>query len=114
MTRALVDLLREMTPVHALRSAIPDLIRMLSGDAVAEILDLPPQRRHFGLLTLMKVWFRLTSHEVENDRILRRVSTTIGWHVLNGLFELERQGEHRADFDIPDHLATGWRLDVAP
>lgn len=114
MTKALVGLLQEMTPTHIFDSVVPDLIRMLSGDEVAEIIDLPPRARHFGLLTLLKVIARFSTHEVENDKILKRISNHVGWWVLNGLLDIERQGEHRADFDVPDELASHWKLNVEP
>lgn len=116
MTKALVGLLQKMTPTHIFDSVVPDLIRMLSGDEVAEIIDLPPRARHFGLLALLKVLFRISSHEVENDKVLRRISNHVGWWVLKGLLGFEREGEHRADFDIPDELAHHWKLhaDTAP
>jgi ER-bound oxygenase mpaB/B'/Rubber oxygenase, catalytic domain len=114
MTDALVGLLQEMTPTHILDSVVPDLIRMLSGDEVAELIGLPPRARHFGLLTLLKVLVRFTTHEVENDRVLQRLSDHVGWWILNGLFDIERQGEHRTAFDIPDELANHWKLHVEP
>jgi hypothetical protein len=116
MTQALVGLLQEMTPTHIFDSVVPDLIRLLSGDEVAKIIDLPPPARHFGLITLIKVLCRVSSHEVENDKILRRVSDHVGWWVLNGMLGLEREGERRGNFDIPDELAHHWKLhaDTAP
>lgn len=114
MTAALVGLLQEMTPIHIFDSVVPDLIRMLSGDEVAELIGLPPRARHFGLLTFVKIVVRFTTHEVENDRILQRLADHVGWWVLNGLLDIERQGEHRAAFDIPDELANHWKLHVRP
>lgn len=114
MTAALVGLLQEMTPTHIFDSVVPDLIRMLSGNEVAELIDLPPPGRHYGILGLVKVVARFSTHEVENDKILRDVANHVGWWVLNGLFDFERRGEHRADFDIPDELANHWKLHVEP
>ncbi|MEL6892138.1 MAG: oxygenase MpaB family protein [Actinomycetota bacterium] len=114
MANALIELLREMTPIAPLRRSIPDLIRLLSGDEVARILQLPEPARHYGWTRLVRVWLRLTTHEAENHRVLRSLATHVGWFVLRGMLDVERQGEHRADFDIPDELANHWRLHDAP
>lgn len=115
MTKALVGLLDEMTPTHLFDRVIIDLIRLLSGDEVAEILDLPAGHRHYGWFARLKIFLRRSSHAVENDAALRDLADHLGWHVLNGLFDFERQGEHRTSFDVPDHLADGWGLqDDAP
>jgi hypothetical protein len=109
MTRALVALLEEMTPGRMFDSVPVDLIRMLVGDDAAGLLELPPMSRHFGFLTWLKVLVGWSSREVENSRVLQSVSTRVGWLVLNGLHDLNREGEHRASFDIPDRLADNWR-----
>lgn len=120
MANALRSLLDEMTPAHyfgkaatrAVNSVISDLIRMLIGDEAAGILELPPTARHYGWLRRALIFMRITTHDIENDRILRLVANHVGWNVLNGMFDFERQGEHRTDFEIPDHLANGWGLDT--
>jgi hypothetical protein len=110
MTKALVELLDEMTPDRRLDGMVPDLIRMLVGDHTANLLGVPPSNRYYGLLALMRVWFRVSSHLAENHRVLRKVGRQVGWHVLNGMIVIERAGDRRASFDIPDQLARGWRL----
>ncbi|MFT4866424.1 MAG: hypothetical protein ACI8RE_002622 [Ilumatobacter sp.] len=115
MTKALIGLLDEMTPTHLFDTVIIDLIRLLAEDEVAEILELPAPHRHYGWLTRLKVLLRISSHDVENHAVLRVLADHLGWHVLKGLFDFERQGEKRTSFDIPDHLADGWALrDDAP
>jgi hypothetical protein len=120
MTTALIGLLDEMTPTYLFDKVIIDLIRLLAGDEVAEILELPAppapkKERHYGWFARLRVLLRISSHEVESHAVLRGLADHLGWHVLNGLFDIERQGEHRTSFDIPDHLADGWGLrDDAP
>lgn len=115
MTKALIGLLDEMTPTHLFDKVIIDLIRLLAGDEAAEILELPAAHRHYGWFARLKVLVRISSHDVENNAVLRDLADHLGWHVLNGLFDVERQGEHRTSFNIPDHLADGWSLrDDAP
>jgi hypothetical protein len=110
MAKALIGLLDEMTPTHLFDKVITDLIRLLAGGEVAEILELPAAHRHYGWFARLKVLVHISSHDVENDAALRDLADHLGWHVLNGLFDFERQGEHRTSFDIPDHLADGWGL----
>jgi hypothetical protein len=116
LTRALLELLDELTPFHRFDDTIPPLIRHLIGDETADLLGVPPADlfdRH-GWPERSASWF--VTHlvaPIERDmprhQLVSRVAHSFGRHLVRGLFELERGGA-RAPFDMPDHLARDWEL----
>ena len=118
LTRALVDLLDELTPLHRFDETIPPLIRHLIGEETADLLRVPKSdlADDLGRLARIANWFFVhVLGRVERDlpryQLMSRMARPFGHDLLDSLFKLERGGE-RAPFDIPDHLArtgTFWR-----
>lgn len=116
LTRALLELLDELTPLHRFDDTIPPLIRHLIGDETADLLGVPPADlvdRH-GWPERSASWFVAhlvgpIEHDLPRHQLVSRMAHSFGRHVVRGLFELERGGE-RAPFNMPDHLARGWEL----
>jgi|SRR6516162_589050 len=110
MTKALLELLDEMTPLHSFDETIPPLIRHLIGDDVAEMLAIPKwELPELGGLTRVNKWifghvFGKTKRDTARYELVSRIARPFGDELVHGLFRLERGGK-RASFDIPDHLA---------
>ena len=110
MTKALLKLLDEMTPLHSFDETIPPLIRHLIGDDVAEMLAIPKwEVPELGPLTQVNKWivgcvFGNTKRDTARYELVSRIARPFGDELVQGLFRLERGGK-RASFDIPDHLA---------
>ncbi|HTY30021.1 oxygenase MpaB family protein [Mycobacterium sp.] len=115
MTKALLDLMDEMTPFHRFDDTIPPLIRHLIGDDVADMLDVPKSALpEIGRLARANKWifvhvFGRTERDSPRYELVSRMARPFGYDLVHGLFRLERGGE-RAPFAMPDHLARSWEL----
>jgi hypothetical protein len=113
MTKALLELLDDMTPFHRFDDTIPPMIRHLIGDDVADMLDVP--KTNFPdlgrLVQVNKCFFGLVFGRSKRDspryELVSRIARPLGYDLVHGLFRLERGGD-RARFDMPDHLARSW------
>jgi hypothetical protein len=116
MTRALLNLLDELTPMHRFDDTIPPLIRHLIGDQTADLLLVPKSHLvdNLGPLAHAADWgFMHLVGQIERDlprnKLMSSMARPFGRDLMLGMFALERGGE-RASFDIPDHLARSWEL----
>jgi ER-bound oxygenase mpaB/B'/Rubber oxygenase, catalytic domain len=116
LTRALLDLMDELTPVHRLDGTIPPLIRHLIGDETADLLLIPKSdlADHLGPLARIANWFFVhVLGQIERDlpryQLASRMAAPFGRDLLDTGLKLERGGD-RAPFDIPDHLARTWDI----
>jgi ER-bound oxygenase mpaB/B'/Rubber oxygenase, catalytic domain len=116
LTRALLELMYELTPVHRLDGTIPPLIRHLIGNETADLLLVPKSdlADHLGPLARIAKWFFVhVLGQIERDlpryRLASRMAAPFGRDLLDTGLKLERGGE-RAPFDIPDHLARNWHV----
>ncbi len=112
LTRALMELLDELTPLRQFDDTIPPLIRHLIGDDTADLLLVP--KSHLGALVRAADWgfahvFGEVERDVLHDQSMSDMARLVGREVVHGVFALERGGD-RAPFDIPDHLAGQWDL----
>jgi hypothetical protein len=105
-----------MTPGHDFDKTIPPLIRHLAGDKIADMLAVPPSSFTDDLGRLSRVanwfWVRIFGRTLRNSPRYQLVSDLVrpfGQELMQGLFTLQRGGQ-RAQFDIPDHLASKWEL----
>jgi ER-bound oxygenase mpaB/B'/Rubber oxygenase, catalytic domain len=116
MTRALLGLMDELTPVRRLDGTIPPLIRHLIGDQTADLLLVPKSdlADHPGPLTRAATWFFVhVLGQVERDlpryQLASRMAAPFGRELLDAGIKLKRGGE-RAPFYIPDRLARNWDM----
>ena len=116
LTRALLELMDELTPVHRLDGTIPPLIRHLIGDETADLLLIPKSdlADHLGPLARLAKWFFVhVLGQIERDlpryQLASRMAAPFGRDLLDTGLKLERGGD-RAPFDMPDHLARNWDL----
>lgn len=110
MTASLLELLREMTPIRRLKDVPADMMRMLIGDETCDLIGVPPPGRSYGLLGIIKVLLRLTSHEVEQHRYLGRISQKLGFAFVKGMLDIERGGLYRPPFNMPSRLRGNKRF----
>lgn len=115
MTDALLKLLYAMTPFEHFDHYVPEVIRHLVGDHVADLVGVPQKpiakegwAERLGLLGVEKIFDRFED-EAERVTLLRHLAEPFGKYVLRGMFSIERGGE-RAPFNIPDTLARSWDL----
>jgi ER-bound oxygenase mpaB/B'/Rubber oxygenase, catalytic domain len=116
LTRALLELMDELTPVHRLDGTIPPLIRHLIGDETADLLLIPKSdlADHLGPLARLAKWFFVhVLGQIERDlpryQLASRMAAPFGRDLLDTGLKLERGGD-RASFDMPEHLARKWDL----
>ena len=116
LTRALMELLDELTPLHRFDDTIPPLIRHLIGDETADLLRVPTSdlADDLGRLARSANWFFVHAlGRIERDlpryQLVSRMAPPFGRDLLDALFKLERGGD-RASFDIPHDLARSWDL----
>ncbi|MBV8928759.1 MAG: DUF2236 domain-containing protein [Mycobacteriaceae bacterium] len=116
LTRALLELLDELTPLHKFDDTIPPLIRHLIGDETADMLGIPRTdfSDHPGRVGRVANWFgghvlSPIERDVPRHRLMSHMAHPFGRELMRGIFKLERHGE-RAPFNIPDHLARSWEL----
>jgi ER-bound oxygenase mpaB/B'/Rubber oxygenase, catalytic domain len=114
LTRALMDLMDELTPMRRFDDTIPPLIRHLIGDETADLLGVPKPPADLGPLVRIANWFYVhvlgqIERDLPRDELMLRLAAPFGRELLDAGFKLERGGE-RAPFDIPDHLARNWDL----
>jgi ER-bound oxygenase mpaB/B'/Rubber oxygenase, catalytic domain len=114
-TRALMDLMDELTPMRRFDDTIPPLIRHLIGNHTADLLGVPASPpADLGPLVRIAKWFYVhvlgqIERDLPRDQLMSRLAAPFGHELLDAGFKLERGGE-RAPFDIPDHLAGNWDL----
>ena len=116
LTRALLELMDELIPVHRLDGTIPPLIRHLIGDETADLLLIPKSdlADHLGPLARLANWFFVhVLGQIERDlpryQLASRMAAPFGRDLLDTGLKLERGGD-RASFDMPEHLARKWDL----
>jgi hypothetical protein len=114
LTRALLDLLDELTPSYRFDDTIPPLVRHLIGADTADLLAVPKSHLADGRLARIANWFfGHVSGRVERDvarhQLMSELARPFGRELLDSLFRFERGGV-RAPFDIPDHLARTWDI----
>jgi ER-bound oxygenase mpaB/B'/Rubber oxygenase, catalytic domain len=116
LTRALLDLMDELTPLHRFDDTIPPLVRHLIGDETADLLGVPKSDLADDLGPLARIAKWLFVHvlgqierELPRYRLTSRLAVPFGHDLFDAGFKLERGGD-RAPFDIPDHLARDWDL----
>ena len=116
LTRALLDLMDELTPLHRFDDTIPPLVRHLIGDETADLLGVPKSNLadDRGWLTRSTIWFFVhilgqIERGLPRYQLMSRLAAPFGHDLFDTLFKLERGGE-RAPFNIPDHLARNWDL----
>jgi hypothetical protein len=115
MTKALLELMDDMTPFHSFQETIPPLIRDLIGDDVADMIDVPKSKLpELGRLIRLNKWifvhvFGQSRRDSPRYELVSRIARPFGYDLVHGLFRLERGGV-RAPFDMPDHLARSWGL----
>jgi hypothetical protein len=112
LTRALLDLLDELTPLRQFDETFPPLIRHLIGEETADMLRVP--KSHLGALVRAADWglehvFGEVERDLVHDQLMSDMARPLAREVVPAIFALERGGE-RAPFDIPDHLAQQWDL----
>jgi hypothetical protein len=116
MTRALLVLLDQLTPLRVFDETIPPLIRHLIGENTANLLLVPHSDRVDELRRLARIadWFFIhVLRRIERDwpryHLTSRMAPDFGRELLQGLLAFERGGD-RASFAMPDHLARSWEL----
>jgi hypothetical protein len=116
MTRALLVLLDQLTPLRLFDDTIPPLIRHLIGEKTADLLLVPHSDHHDELERLARAanWFfihvlRRVERDLPRYQLVSRMAPDFGRDLLKGLLAFERGGQ-RAPFDMPDHLARSWEL----
>ncbi|MGO8767295.1 oxygenase MpaB family protein [Mycobacterium sp.] len=114
LTRALMDLMDELTPLHRFDDTIPPMIRHLIGNETADLLCVPKSdlSDDLGRLAVVSKWFMVHAlGRVERDlpcyQLMLRIASPFGRELVRGIFASERGGE-RAPFDMPDHLGRDW------
>ena len=117
MTRALLVLLDQLTPLREFDKTIPPLIRHLIGDKTADLLlvpqsDLGGEVRRLQRITnwvYVRVFGRPDKHDSGRYKFVSDIVRPFAGELLHGMFDLERGGE-RAPFALPAHLARSWEL----
>jgi mpaB/rubber oxygenase-like protein len=104
MTKALLDLLQKWMPFENFDHYVPELVRRLIGDDVADMVGVPARRRR----RVPEVLGRLVGRVVGEPLVVRLVEP-FGCAVLREAVKLSRGGD-RVPFAIPDHLARSWEL----
>jgi hypothetical protein len=108
MTAALVKTLCEQVEPHFLRGIVVSLMHRFLGQYAASI-DLPRADWTRFLVSPFIAVSRLIDQVLRGSPLLSWLHRKIALGVVRGLLNLER-GPTRPTFDLPDHLADGWRL----
>ncbi|MBV8787679.1 MAG: DUF2236 domain-containing protein [Mycobacterium sp.] len=117
MTRALLVLLDQLTPLRQFDETIPPLIRHLIGDNTADLLlvpqsDLGGEVRRVQRITnwvYVRVFGRPGRQDSGRYEVVSGIARPFTRELLRGMFDLERGGT-RASFALPTHLARKWEL----
>jgi hypothetical protein len=117
MTRALLLLLDQLTPLHEFDKTIPPLIRHVIGDKIADLLlvpqsDLGGEVRQLQCITnwfFVRIFGNPRKRDSERYGFVSDIVRPFTGELLREMFKLERGGE-RAQFALPDHLARSWEL----
>lgn len=115
MAAALIELLKELTPLKRFDGYSPALMRFLLDKDVADMLAVPPSELADNLTALRKAWtwaqtklLRRSQREAV-DAIISFLAKPFGKTFMHALFDYQR-GNERPNFNIPSHLAKRWRV----
>lgn len=117
MTRALLLLLDQLTPLHQFDKTIPPLIRHLIGDKTADLLLVPQSDLGDDIKRVQRItnWFydcvvgRPGKHDSGRYDFVSAIVRPFMRELLSGIYDLERGGD-RAPFALPTHLARKWEI----
>jgi ER-bound oxygenase mpaB/B'/Rubber oxygenase, catalytic domain len=82
----------------------PAMVRRYVGDAVADMIAVPPAGTAKAVLGVLVAFTRLLARARRADPFPRWLSARLGRWLLDGLLAADRKGA-RVPFAIPDHLA---------
>jgi hypothetical protein len=104
LTAAAIEVMQELLAARILRGVPAAGIRELLGDDVADLLEVP-RARLSALAFVPARWFNAWSARREQDsKLARRMSQILGRRLFQGFLDLERDGRHRARFELDDAL----------
>jgi len=108
MTRALVDTLEARVDPHFFRGIVVSMMHQFLGP-YAEAIELPRPNWTRVLIGPIIAVSRLIDAIHRDFGALAWIHRKVALAVIRGFLDIER-GPTRPDFDLPDHLASGWGL----
>jgi hypothetical protein len=110
MTRALIDMMKHMTPGNAFDGMPSTLMRYLLGDATADLLGVPPSDWSRVVLGPLRILGWVTDHQLDlSPPVVKNLASLLGRQVLEGMVWVNR-GPERLPFRIPSVLRESWRI----
>lgn len=107
LTTALLEMMHDMT--HGFLAGMPPtLLRFFLQDD-ARYLAIPRSNWTEILVAMLHWTCRALDLVIGSTRITRALYRAFDRRMIAGMMRVER-GPHRPNFDIPDHLATRWRI----
>lgn len=109
LAAAAVDTLNDLIPLPFTSGYPATTMRFHLTDEVGDMLELDPSNWTRVLLLPQMFFDRITSRFLGRSRVAHAVSGFTGRWMVNALLDLERGGEQRPSFSVPDELADQLR-----
>jgi hypothetical protein len=110
MTRALIDMMKHLTPGNAFDGMPSTLIRYLLGEDTARLLGVPPSDWSRIFLGPLRILGWVTDQQQDlSPPVLQKLGSLLGRRVLEGIVWVNR-GPQRLPFRIPTVLRESWRV----
>lgn len=107
LTRALLDMMDHMVPGTAFDGVPAEFVRFFVGDAVADILAVPPTRRSSGFVELWRLFGRAGDLLGDRSPAMVHAAQLLSRALIQGLLLVNRGGQ-RLPFHIPTELRQVW------
>jgi hypothetical protein len=109
LTKSLIEFLTLMSPNGQVNLVVDDLIRMMIGDDIADMLEVPPVSPEFEKegSEIAKEFVGGWDNIEDRHMILREICKPLNQIVMTGMLRLMNKGE-KIHFFIPPSLQGEW------
>jgi hypothetical protein len=111
LTKSLVEYYESLMHNVAFAGAIPALIRTLTGDEVATMMEIPHTRMEWVTAQIFRLG-RWVDKEDQHSALMQHVVEKLSYELVMADFSILK-GKSRLEFDIPHDLKASWQLDTA-
>ena len=109
LTKALIDYYESLLPIAAFDGAVPAMIRALTGDAVADMMEIPTTSLEWVVAQAFRLGRAIDKADL-HDALMRHIVEKLSYALALADFSIIK-GRIRVNFDIPEDLRASWQLD---
>ena len=109
LTKALMDYYEGLMPAIVFDGAVPAMIRTLTGDTIATMMEIPLTSREWVNAQAFRLG-RLIDSEDHHSALMQHIVEKLSYGLVLADFSIMK-GRAQFNYDIPADLRTSWQLD---